>query len=120
MMAADSGSPVGRSAGYDSTAVGDGDGVGEGDGLGEGEGGDGLGDEVAAVGLGDGEGAWPGEQAPSNTRHETTATTRMATPFPREWGDPANQDVQSEDSLCKLWTKVYPGQAPGKSVSGGP
>ena len=83
MRAADSGSPVGRSAGYDSTAVGDGDGVGEGDGLGEGEGGDGLGDEVAGVGLGDGEGACPGEQAASNTRHETTATARMPTPFAR-------------------------------------
>ena len=119
MIAADSGSPVGRSAGYDSTAVGDGDGLGlgEGDGLGDGLG---EGDDVTAVGLGDPGGPSAGEHPTSNTRHETTATTRMATPFPREWGDPANQDVQSEDSLCKLWTKVYPGQAPEKSVSGGP
>ena len=52
MIAADSGSPVGRSAGYDSTTVGEGDGLGPGDGDGEGEGvSDGLSDDDTAVGV---------------------------------------------------------------------
>ena len=81
MIAADSGSPVGRSAGYDSTTVGDGDGLGDTLGIDDGVG-VGDGDGVTAVGLGDGDGSSAGEHPTSNTRHETTATTRMTTPFP--------------------------------------
>ena len=51
MIAADSGSPVGRSAGYDSTAVGDGDGLGDTLGIDDG------------VGVGDGDGPYQHEAA---------------------------------------------------------
>ena len=78
MIAADSGSPVGRSAGYDSTTVGDGDGLGDTLGIDDGVG-VGDGDEATAVGLGDPDGPSAGEQATSITRHETTATARMLT-----------------------------------------